>query len=130
MNSFLKIINTLMPLITIILNAVIAYIVSKYTARQQAQKTVAEKKELEKSKVDSLFLNLLSLTQRYCAHHIGGTKTECLETAVALMQIVPKNFIPLVKEMYSAVDMQNYDRITELRKDLLEFYLQSRENAD
>lgn len=126
MNKLLNVIDTLMPVITLLLS----FVVSKHTAKCEAKKLLMEKNELKKLKTDSLFLKLLSLSQQYCEHHFGATKTECLDTAVALMQIAPKDFISLVTEMYTAVETQNYNKITELRKKLLDFYLQTYKNTN
>lgn len=126
MDELLKILEIIMPGITLLLS----YFISRRTAKYEAKRLMLEKEESRKSKVDSLLLKLLSLSQQYCEHHFGATKTECLDTAVALLQIAPEKFVPLIMEMRTAVETQNYKRITELRKEILEIYLNAYKNTN
>ncbi len=123
MDNFLKIVDTFMPIITIVLSTVIAHFVSKSNAKKEVEKSKLEYQNLKTEEFNSLFTKLMSATEQYRLSQSITSKLEAIEAVISLLNIAPKPYVRALQKLHNALSENNISKINEFRFELLHFHL-------
>lgn len=115
----LDIIESLLPVITVILSAVVSVVVSRLTSIQEIKKFTLESEREDNNQFKELFSLLMQQTDAFCSYKCNGNKSDAIKTNAKLISYAPDEIIPLLKELDIALTNKDVIRIKAIREELM-----------
>lgn len=113
-----EIIKELLPVISALLSAVISYFVASHKTKLEISKLKEEYRREDQKAYHSAFASVMEATQSFYDFDCGTTEKAAVKAVAELMVVAPNSLHSILKELDSAITLNNKSLIPKLRKDL------------
>lgn len=122
MDNIINILETITPIITIIISSALSFVISRINARNEIKRMSLSFSREDKQATDEAFSKLMRLTGEYCSFSCGATQYDAIEANAKFLTMAPDSFHTILNELDSAIHSKDLSKINNLRSSLLEMY--------
>ena len=115
MEKFVDFLNNWLPAFSVIISAIISWIVASIKAKAELKKLKYEFEHQDKSELSHAFGELMSFSSNYCFGPCQDTLSKAIYANAKLLSLAPKELIPVVNEMHVALDNKSIEDIQRVR---------------
>ena len=108
-------INDWLPSISVIISAVISWVVAKTKAKNELKKLRIEFEHQDKENFSKAFAALMAASSNFCFHDCQENLSKAISANSNLLSFAPESLLPLVKEMNVALSSRNIRVVQEVQ---------------